>query len=459
MSGRAIVRRIGTDLPDVVRWGAAVGLLVCVAAGIGVLTVQSAVMALLAGIAVLAVGMATVNLSLVAMLTFPATLVMIRVGGALSVSDVILAAATVPCLLLMRFKEAADLKPLLWLGLTYQAMLLPTLALNPYGANFVEWVHEAFLVGGSLIVGWVAGRYGHARKTINIYTALCCVLAVATIIMAIIWFGEYGKFLPVSLPNFHKNFIGNTLAYTFLIAFVRPKWLGWSQRVCVALMALSAVGIAASQARQSVISVLVAVVILSFRGRQAGLGKARVLLIMLLPALWVVVRTVQDQLALHDNFNSTSQRLIWFAQSIEIWKTSPLFGVGLRWWYTGDYPMFQPPNGILEMLSSAGIVGVLAFLILFGGATWVIFKLDPRYGNIALAIVVARFTQGELDLYWVAGQASFLWLITGLAYGLQASERYHLSIQPEDPLPAEQRPTQMARQVVHGPRWRLPADR
>jgi O-antigen ligase len=455
MSGTAIARRIGTDLPDAVRWTAAVGLLVCVAAGIGILTVESAVMAVLAGVAVLAIGMAAVDLSMVAVLAFPATLVMIRVGGALSVSDVILAAATVPCLLLMRFKEAADLKPLIWLAITYQAMLIPTLALNPYGSNFIEWVHEAFLVAGSLVVGWVAGRRGHALKTINIYIFCCFGMAIAAIIASLIGWAKYGAPQAAYLPYLHKNFIGNTLAYAFLIAFVRPAWLGWSKRLTAVLMLVFALGIAASQARQSVVSVVVAIVILSFRGRHAGSGKARVLLIMLLPAAWVVVRTVQNQLALKDNFNSTSQRLVWFAETVDIWKQSPLFGVGLRWWYTGKYGTFQPPNGLLEMLSSGGIVGLLGFVILCGGALWVIFKLDPKYGNLALAVVVARFTQGELDIYWVAGQASFLWLVTGLMYGLQALDRHLVASRPEDPLPPDQRPAQMARDVVHGTGWRV----
>ena len=90
-------------------------------------------------------------------MAFPATLLMMRVGGALSVSDVVLAAAALPAVVLYKSAEAEDMRPLIWLGVIYQAALLPGLLLNPYRDNIQEWVHELFLVLGSLVVGWVVG--------------------------------------------------------------------------------------------------------------------------------------------------------------------------------------------------------------------------------------------------------------------------------------------------------------
>jgi hypothetical protein len=95
----------------------------------------------------------------------------------------------------------------------------------------------------------------------------------------------------------------------------------------------------------------------------------------------------------------------------------------MRWWYSDRFAEhFQPPNAFLEMLTSTGVVGLIAFVILCGGGLWVVYRLDPRFGNIALAVMIARFSQGQLDLYWVAGNSSILWMVAGLAFGSQALE-------------------------------------
>ena len=72
--------------------------------------------------------------------------------------------------------EAEDMRPLIWLGVIYQAALLPGLLLNPYADNVQEWVHELFLVLGSLIVGWVVGRRGQAATRLNLYLFGCTVI-------------------------------------------------------------------------------------------------------------------------------------------------------------------------------------------------------------------------------------------------------------------------------------------
>lgn len=100
-----------------------------------------------------------------------------------------------------------------------------------------------------------------------------------------------------------------------------------------------------------------------------------------------------------------------------------MFGVGLRWWYTDNYSSFQPPNAFFEMLSSGGILGLAGFLVLCLAGLWVALTLPPRYGTIVAAVMLARFTQGQLDLYWVAGQASIPWMMAGLAIGVMAYDR------------------------------------
>jgi hypothetical protein len=49
--------------------------------------------------------------------------------------------------------------------------------------------------------------------------------------------------------------------------------------------------------------------------------------------------------------------------------------------------------------------------------------LEPVYGTVALAVVATRFTQAQFDLDWVAGQASLLWIVAGISYGVMALDR------------------------------------
>jgi hypothetical protein len=401
-----------------------IAVLLVAACAIGLISARFGTYAIIAAVAILAVGLASTDVGLIPVMAIPATLLMMRVGGALSVSDVVLAAAALPAVMLYKSAEAEDMRPLIWLGVIYQAALLPGLLLNPYRDNVQEWVHELFLVLGSLVLGWVVGRRGQAPTALTLYILGCTIIAIWASLYGIYMLVTMGSFGPVYLPYLHKNFIGNTLAYALLLAYVRPEWIGWSRRLSWFIMIACAGGIAASNSRQAILSVAVTVAILSLRSRQGGGGRGRLLLLALLPAVWYVGRTVYEQLTSDNPFNSTSQRLTWFVESLEVWRTSPVFGVGMRWWYSDRFDAhFQPPNAFLEMLTSAGVVGLVAFIVMCVGGLWVIFRLDPRYGNAALAVMVARFCQGQLDLYWVAGQASIPWLMAGLVFGVQAHDR------------------------------------
>lgn len=411
------------SLADLAAWTMGAGILLLVAAALGVASQVYGAVAIAAAFVILLVGIASTNIALIPLLAFPAVLIPIRTGP-LSVTDLVLIAATVPAFLLYRREEAGNMQPLIWLGIGYQAALIPTLLLNPNTSNLVEWGHELFMVIGGLLVGFVVGRRGLASAALRFYVLACAAIGVWAFVVGLIMLAKQGDFGPVFLPYMHKNFIGDTLVFGFIIAFMRPDWLGWGRRFCYAMMAMTAMGIAASGARQAMVSLAVAILLLSLRGREGGGGRGRILIIAIIPAMWFVLASLSAQLdkfAAGDRFNSAAERLVWFGKSLEIWRDSPLFGVGLRWWYTDRYDTrFQPPNAIFEMLSSAGLVGTIAFLVLCLGGLWVLATLNPRYGNLAVAILVARFTQGQLDLYWLAGLSSMPWMIAGLVIGVEA---------------------------------------
>lgn len=402
------------------------GITFFVAGGLGIVSYLFGSWALLVGVVIFCFGLASTDISLLPVLAFPAVLLPIRTGP-LSLTDLVLIASTLPALLLYRREEAKDLQPLIWLGIAYQACLIPTVLLNPYLANAIEWGHELVMVLGGLVVGWVVGRTGHASIALRLYVIGSCVIGVWAFAQGLVMLAQHGTFGPVYLPIYHKNFIGNMLVFALIIAYMRPDWLGWSRRFSYPAIAACAIGIAASGARQAMVSLAVAIVVMSLRPKQGGGGRGRILLLAITPGLWFVFNSVSDQIddfSQGDRFNSTAQRLVWFSQSLDIWRQSPLFGVGLRWWYTGRFEgaAFQPPNALFEMLSSAGIIGTLGFLVLCLGALWVLLTLPPKYGNLATAIMVARFTQGQLDLYWIAGASSLPWMMAGLVIGVRAAD-------------------------------------
>lgn len=409
------------------------GLLLLVAATLGVMSAAYGSLAIMFALAVLFIGLASTNIALIPLMAFPAVLLPMRTGP-LSLTDLVLIAATVPAFLLYRRAEAKDLQQFIWLGIAYQALLVPTLILNPYLANLIEWVHELFMVIGGLLVGWVVGRRGFASAALRIFLLGCALIGLWAFADGLVMLATQGSFGPVYLPQLHKNFIGDVLAFGFIIAFMRPDWLEWSKRFAYPAMLSCAIGIAASGSRQAMVSVGVTVLIMSLRGRHGGAGRGRILLLALIPGMWFVFNSLSDQLDQYeqgDRFNSASQRIVWFMQALDIWRESPIFGAGLRWWYTGRFAeAFQPPNALFEMLSSAGIAGTIGFLVLCLGGLWVALTLDPRYGNLAAAILLARFTQGQLDLYWLAGLSSLPWMMVGLVLGVQALHKAERQINP-----------------------------
>ena len=78
-------------------------------------------------------------------------------------------------------------------------------------------------------------------------------------------------------------------------------------------------------------------------------------------------------------------------------------------------PGVQPGRGFLvEVLASAGIVGLVGFLIMWIGVLVVLWHVDPRFGTLAFAIVFCRLVQAQFDLFWVAVQVSVPFVVAGI---------------------------------------------
>jgi hypothetical protein len=388
--------------------------------------------------AVLAMGVTAVQPGLIPLAVLPLLLVVLRVGGGgvdLSLSDFALAAAALPALLLAKRPFSPGLRAVLWASAIYQFATLVTVVNNPYTANAVEWAHAWMMVSGSLVVGWAVGANGHGRTGIRLLVATMTVLAVITIVEGAVHF-VHGDFSPVypSFPyDMHKNFAGTVCATGAVMVYARPAWVGINRRWSVALMSLLLGAVLYTQSRQALIGLVAAVVVLVMRS-DSDRKRSKVVLLLVAPLGLFVTNLVQDQVESGNQFNSVFQRLTWFQDSMTVWSSDPWFGVGLRWWYTDRFPFqFQPPNAEIEVLTSAGVLGLAAFVMLMVVSLRVAWKLDPAYGSLAVAVLVSRLVQGQFDLFWSAVQGSVPFVVLGICLGACWYAERAAGARPADP--------------------------
>jgi hypothetical protein len=389
---------------------------------LGFLANSHALYAVAGGAMILFLGLLLIDVRFIPILATPATLLVVRAGGGsgLSASDLVLFLATACALTVFQLREAPEIRKLLWVLCFYQATTVLAVVDNPYRANIIEWIHEAFLVGGSLIVGWVVGRAGRARPAVAVFLLGSCFIGLWACLQT-----ATHHFQPAYLPGgMQKNYIGDMLCFAVILAYARPAWcrfrtLRWPRAAIVICL----LGILSAQSKQAMISCAVAIVFMAIRDR--GLGRrSRVLLLSLVPIMVIAYETVSHEFVSNNRFNSVHQRQTWFKLSVQVWHTSPVVGVGFRWWYTNRFSAdFQPPNGVFEMLTSAGVIGLVGFIVLTFGALVILWQVPRPLGTLAVAVLVARFIQGELDIFWVGAEGSIPWLISGLVLGVAALQR------------------------------------
>ena len=396
------------------------------------------VVALAAAGSVLVLGLSALRPVFLPLVAMPCAVLVVRVPavpGGISAADVATFAAVWPALFLATKRYTEPMRAIIWLVVVYQCATLFAVVANPYAANVIDWWHTLFLVAGSLVVGWAVAREGYARTGMTLLLLVAAALAVATLAQGLLQIAG-GDLTPVRVEwpfPMHKNFVGTTLAAVAVIMYARPRWMGWSVRWSNALLAASILGVLMTQSRQGLIGLGAAFVYVVLRTGQDR-RRSKLILVTIPPTLAIIVFTVMQQFASGNRFNSSQQRLDWFRDSIDIWLHSPWFGVGLRWWYTARFDtQFQPPNAELEVLTTAGVVGLAGFLVLVLGTLRVLSRLDPTYGTLAVAVVFNRFVQGQFDLFWASVGASVPFLIAGICLGAQAHRDEVLEPPPPEP--------------------------
>jgi polysaccharide biosynthesis protein PslJ len=353
-------------------------------------------------------------------LAVPASLLVYRVGSGghqsnLSLSDLVLFIATLAALSMVRWERADALKRLISLAAVYFTAEGLSVIAHPNRSDAIEWLHQMVMVIGAMIVGFVIVDWGRARLACGLFLAGALVLGVWCIVTVLV----HGMQPPIQTRfGIDKNFAGDMLVLAVLLAHINPPWVGLQGRWVSITKYVCVGGVLASQARQAVIGLVVVVVFITLRAaRERFDSRYRVMLVALVPLSFFAYSSITNELHSGSSITSFTLRIGAYSQTYGIFLTSPLLGVGERYWYDRAlYPTaIEPPNAEVAALATGGVIGLAAFLFFVIGAIRVLWKLPLAAGTLGLAMLLAHVTEGQFDIFWVTATGSLPWVFVGMS--------------------------------------------
>jgi polysaccharide biosynthesis protein PslJ len=355
---------------------------------------------------------------LLPVLAVAATLLVQRLGGGagsgVDLSDVVLAVAALICLPLVDWNRARSLTVAVGYAGMYQAVLLLAVVDHPNSHDALEWGHRLFLVAGSLIVGWVVTTRQRAPQAILVLLLGCCLLAVLTLEHAVTL-----DFAPAQWGLYQKNYIGTMMWMAIVIAHLSPSWAAIPPRLARLTKYLCAAALLASQSKQAIIALAVAIVVAVLR-QPSVRRRSKVILVALGPLVVFAYIVASDEVTTYLNHgsNSLQARTVAYTSGLDVWRLDRWFGQGPRWWYLPHFAgEVQPPNILLEAITESGIIGAVALLVLLVGVMALLARLPRELATVGLVLVLGRAVEGVFDLYWISADGALPWLIAGLCLG------------------------------------------
>lgn len=340
-------------------------------------------------------------------------------SGGVSYSDAMLTAAAF--LALPALLGTAELRrirlPLFGLA-AYLASLLPTVILNQSHRADLEWVHRLVLVGGSLLLGaWLV------RERVQ-YAALKWLLGVSCIVSVAAIADTLRHGLRAASPfQLNKNFIGGVLATVLIVLIVAGREYGVPTKLQVLATLLVAGGIVASQSRGAMLAVVAGVILalaLDIRGHTRRARAMTIIVAIVLGAIaYVSVKHQLDQTQTQRLNGSIGVRFNVEKETRKVWRTSPAYGVGLKYFNTGNYGDFAVAsnNAVDNELAESGIVGLAGFVVLQGAlfVTGAKRRRNDKFVAAGVGAVFGMLLHGMVDIFWNAGVVTLPLVIFGMA--------------------------------------------
>lgn len=359
-----------------------------------------------------------------------------RVGGTalvpgnkagVSYSDVLLTGAaflSIPALLgtqhLRRLRLAG------WGVAIYLACLLPTVLLNSSMRGYLEWLHRLVLLGGALCVGaWIA-REGKIRPALRSLTIVGCILAVATVANAVrLGWADSAPF------GLNKNFIGGQLGVLLILTFIAREHLAVRTPWWIAAVCIVGAGVIASHSRGGALTASVGLFLGFVLTGRLHRPSTKWFAVFVAAVLGVFVyTTVSHQLDHSQTVVGNSSIGVRF--NVEhvtrrIWRTSPIYGVGLKYFNTHAFGRFAvAANNVVDNeLAESGVIGLAGFVVLQGAALTAALR-RARTDHLAAAgfgMVAGLLAHGMVDIYWTAGTVALPFIVMGMALAHEPSDQ------------------------------------
>jgi O-antigen ligase len=427
-TGNVPVLRSERDARTALRVAVAFGLIMAVVTGLLVASHEQ--VALLLGAAGLGIGVVIVDPVLLPVVALPATLLVQRLGGgaagsSVDLSDVVLGLAAVVALALVPWEQARALATVVGYALMYEAVLLVSVVDNPNSHSIVEWVHRLVLVAGAMITGWLVARNDRAPQAIRWFLIGSVLLALDALEHALSL-----HFQAAQWGAYQKNYVGSMMWMTVVVAHLNPPWASIPPRLGRLAKYLCLAALLASQSKQGIIALVVAVVIATLRQRSLR-RRSKVILLALAPLAvfaYVVAASEVTKYKGHGN-NSLTERTVAYSAALRVWHLGPWLGQGPRWWYLARFAGdIQPPNILLEALTESGILGSVALVGLIVCTVGLLAKLPREIATVGLVLVIGRATESIFDLYWVSASGALPWLVVGCCLGAADTAARHRAV-------------------------------
>lgn len=410
--GRLVSRQRESLARPVVTWLSVAGL----AAAAGVAVALNAFAGLAIAVLVLAFGIFVADPILVVVLVLPGSILLQRVGGSstnLSVADLLVFMGAIVCLFHVEWAEARNLKRFLRGIVWYEAVLILVVVAHPFRGDIVEWFHRFSYLAGSTLVGWVIAFHGRARQALRLYLWGAGLLALLAIAHA-----ATSGFQPAQWGPYQKNAIGAVMWVAVIIAHLNPPWVRIPKSESRALEVLCLFGLLACQSRQSAILVVLGLgtaILLNSDIR----GRSKMIVFIAVPIVGIVYYSFVLALQNNPQFNSVAIRFGQIAAALHVWHSSPVLGLGMRFYNLPQYlTVTAPPNSLIDNLSSTGVVGSLAFFFLVFVTLRALSGLPRIYGTLGLVILLAHYVDGMFDTFWIGALSISPFLIAGISLGL-----------------------------------------
>lgn len=346
-------------------------------------------------------------------------------GGGAGPTDLLIVTATLLALpALTRAPGRHGIAPLLWAFAGYLALLAPSVIAHPSSAAVVEVVHRLVIVPGAVLVGaWLVQE----RSVAPALRLLVLVSAGFAVVSVLTWLTNGHQ---AAYPlGFHKNYMGTLLALVLLIALCLPHLLGLPTWVRLSASGLIVLGVLACQSRGAILGAALGGLVWLFAPRSGThvTGRARLLAAVLALGFGLYAGySVQEQLTSQDvSTSSAGVRREVEAFTRDLWRTSPVDGVGIRYFNSGQYgPLAQASNNAINNeLAEAGLAGATGFVLFHTTALVLLWRRRrTALGVAALALLSGQLLHGMFDIYWSSGITPLPFLLAGMALASRPDE-------------------------------------